>query len=124
MRFTGTDYLDDYKIDGSANDVFLTFGLGLSYYILGDADYDKDGLTNDRERIIGTDPNNPDTDGDGLNDGKEVEKYKTNPLKPDTDDDGLNDFEEVMKLQTNPLNPDSDSDGLKDGEEISENRNL
>lgn len=119
LRFTGTDYLDDYKIDGSQNDIFVTFGLGISYYILGDADYDKDGLTNDRERILGTDPNNPDTDGDGLTDGQEVEKYKTSPLKPDTDDDGLTDYEEVMKYQTNPLNADSDQDGLKDGEEIS-----
>ncbi|OGU57319.1 MAG: hypothetical protein A2X64_06310 [Ignavibacteria bacterium GWF2_33_9] len=119
LRFTGTDYLDDLQIEGSDNDIFLTFGLGVSYYILGDADYDKDGLTNDRERILGTDPQNPDTDGDGLTDGREVEKIKSNPLNPDTDDDGLNDYEEVMQYLTNPLSNDSDQDGLRDGEEIS-----
>ncbi|HPO61790.1 MAG TPA: OmpA family protein [Candidatus Kapabacteria bacterium] len=118
LRITGTDYLDDYKIDGSENDIFLTFGLGVSYYILGDADYDKDGLTNDREKAIGTDPKNPDTDGDGLKDGEEVDTYKTNPLKQDTDDDGLNDFDEITKHKTNPIQADTDFDGLKDGEEI------
>jgi hypothetical protein len=35
-------------------------------------DTDGDGLTDDMERIIGTDPNQADTDGDGLPDGLEV----------------------------------------------------
>jgi len=34
-------------------------------------DNDNDGLTNIQELIIGTDPNNPDTDGDGLKDGED-----------------------------------------------------
>jgi len=34
-------------------------------------DSDKDGLTNTVEILLGTDPNNPDTDGDGLTDGTE-----------------------------------------------------
>lgn len=32
-------------------------------------DSDNDGLTDRRERALGTDPNNPDTDGDGIPDG-------------------------------------------------------
>ncbi len=32
-------------------------------------DIDGDGLANDREEWLGTDPNNPDTDGDGVDDG-------------------------------------------------------
>ena len=42
-------------------------------------DPDRDGLTNLQEYQLGTDPNNPDTDGDGLSDGNEVNKYHTTP---------------------------------------------
>lgn len=35
-------------------------------------DSDKDGLSDDIELKLGTDPNNPDTDGDGYKDGEEV----------------------------------------------------
>ena len=35
----------------------------------GASDTDGDALTDRRERTVGTDPNNPDTDGDGLPDG-------------------------------------------------------
>ena len=58
-------------------------------------DSDCDGLTDDEERILGTNPYNPDTDGDGLTDYQEVRIYFTNPLNPDTDGDGINDFEEI-----------------------------
>ncbi len=44
-------------------------------------DSDNDGLTDDEERIYGTDINNPDTDGDGYLDGQEV-KNGYNPLGP------------------------------------------
>jgi len=36
-------------------------------------DTDKDGLPDYMENLYGTDPNNPDTDGDGYKDGEEVE---------------------------------------------------
>lgn len=123
FRFTGTDYLDDLSPvedpnAAGANDAFMTFGIGFSYYILGDADYDNDGLTNSKEKEIGTDPNIPDTDGDGLLDGEEYLTHHSDPLKQDTDDDGLGDFKEVMETKTDPSNSDSDSDGLLDGQEI------
>ena len=38
----------------------------------GTGDDDKDGLTNSEESFYGTDPKNPDTDGDGYNDAAEV----------------------------------------------------
>ena len=44
------------------------------------ADADKDGLTNGQELTLGTDPTDPDTDGDGFSDGDEVNKYKADPL--------------------------------------------
>jgi hypothetical protein len=43
-------------------------------------DTDQDGLTDQEERMIGTDPLSADTDGDGYSDGKEVESGY-NPLK-------------------------------------------
>lgn len=44
-------------------------------------DSDQDGLSNEEEKLYGTDSNNPDTDGDGYSDGVEV-KSGYNPLKP------------------------------------------
>jgi DNA-binding beta-propeller fold protein YncE len=54
-------------------------------------DPDHDGLTNLQEFQNGTDPNNPDTDGDGLTDGQEVLLYHTNPLLFSTDGTGVPD---------------------------------
>jgi hypothetical protein len=72
---------------------------------IGDAcddDIDGDGLSNTQESALGTDPRNPDTDGDGLSDGAEVNTYGTNPLLADTDGDGLSDGAEVLIYGTNP----------------------
>lgn len=44
-------------------------------------DFDNDGLTNRRECALGTNPEKADTDGDGYNDGIEVDK-ETDPLDP------------------------------------------
>ena len=84
--------------------------------IIGQEDTDGDGLVNNQEIELGTDPENPDSDGDKLLDGDEVIQRGTDPLNPDTDDDGLNDGDEVI-LGTNPTHPDSDRDGLPDGQE-------
>ena len=81
-------------------------------------DSDGDGIPDDLELQIGTDPFNPDTDGDGLTDGDEYYRYKTDPLVADTDGDGLSDGDEILVYGTDPLNPDTDGDGLSDGDEI------
>ncbi len=70
----------------------------------GQCDDDGDGLTNAEEATLGTDPNNPDTDGDTLQDGEEVNTENTDPLDPDTDGDGSDDGAEVA-ASTNPLDP-------------------
>ena len=65
---------------------------------------------------IGTDPMNPDTDGDKLNDN--VEATDTGyPLTSDADGDGLIDLTE-MQEGTNPHRRDSDMDGIRDGIEL------
>ena len=106
----------------------------------GTCDPDNDGLTNDEEIAAGTDPNNPDSDGDGLNDGEEVNGVDdpsttltptstSDPLNPcdpddffpgcqtDSDGDGVFDAQENV-LGTDPNNPDTDGDGATDGEEV------
>lgn len=82
----------------------------------GDLDIDSDGLTNRQELAAGTDPIEPDTDGEGLLDGVEVNSFPSDPLLPDTDDDGLTDDSE-FRLGTDPTNPDTDGDGILDGAE-------
>ena len=82
-----------------------------------DPDSDGDGLTDGQEKEQGTDPNNFDTDGDGLSDGEEI-NIGTDPLKPDSDNDGLNDYDEVRIWNTNPKDPDSDNDSIIDGDEV------
>lgn len=120
----------------------------------GPADADGDGLEDDVETNTGTfvsgndtgsDPNNPDTDGDNLTDGDEVFTHGTDPNKADTDGDGINDDVELdngldpltddagadpdedgltnaeeISEGTNPLDSDSDNDGLTDGEEVND----
>jgi len=85
-------------------------------------DSDGDGLMDRRELEIGTDPYNPDTDGDGLSDGDEVLKYGTDPLNPDSDFDMLSDGAEVLIHSTNPLDPDTDKGGVSDGHEVLEDK--
>ena len=99
-------------------------------------DSDRDGLTDDEELALGTDPNNPDTDGDGFSDGVEVH-FATlgasfNPLGfmlpdgggldpgcppalrgVDSDCDGINDCDEQI-IGTNSTLIDSDNDGVPD----------
>lgn len=60
------------------------------------SDSDNDGLLNSEEAGLGTDPTNPDTDGDLLFDREEVAIYGTDPLNPDTDGDTYKDGSEVQ----------------------------
>ncbi|WP_437998709.1 hypothetical protein WMF26_00645 [Sorangium sp. So ce185] len=66
------------------------------------ADTDGDGLSDAVEEEIGTDPNDADSDDDGVLDGDEPN------FSDDHDGDGL----------INALDPDSDGDGLFDGTEL------
>ena len=86
----------------------------------GPKDSDADGLTDDEEKALGTNPFDPDTDHDGLSDFDEVRKYHTDPLNPDTDFDGLKDGAEVYNYTTDPLNRDTDGGGVADGHEVIE----
>ena len=79
-------------------------------------DSDGDGISDEDEAALGTDPGNVDSDGDGLSDLEEV-NLGTDPMNPDSDEDGLYDFDEVI-AGTDPFNADSDGDGYSDGDEV------
>lgn len=76
-----------------------------------DIDQDNDGVWNPDELAQGSDPLNPDTDGDGMDDGEDPD-----PLVSDLDRDGVGDDEEIA-AGTDPLDPDTDDDGRDDGED-------
>jgi len=86
----------------------------------GENDYDGDGLTNAREAVLGTNPFDADTDGDGMPDGWEVD-HRLDPLTDDSlldwDGDGLDNGTEYT-LGTSPDIWDTDGDGLSDGFEV------
>jgi hypothetical protein len=85
--YPGADELDD-GIDNDCNGLDET------------ADSDGDGLTDDDEVDLGTDPHDADTDGDGVRDGDEVGEDVDDPT--DTDGDGTIDA----------LDVDDDGDGI------------
>ncbi len=108
-------------------------------------DSDNDGLFDYIENVIGTDPNDADSDDDGILDGDEnanhdgvVDPGDTDPTNPDSDGDGIQDGTESglttadvgpdtdlgvfvsdadPATTTSPTSPDSDGDDLNDGAE-------
>lgn len=139
------DEIDDYSVfeyitgytGGKIYKAFLEDELADFYIEMGEhtisptADYDKDGLPDILEKdgmrnqfgeVIYTEFDNPDSDGDGLLDGEEMNAAPrkslftgescyfmwSNPNKVDSDGDGYSDYEEVYgtKSKNNrPTNP-------------------
>lgn len=92
--------------DGIPDDLELANGLDPGNPIDGIDDLDGDELTNRDELMdLGTDPRNPDTDGDRLRDSAEG-LFGTNPLLYDTDGDQVGDGLEVV-AGSNPLDANS-----------------
>jgi Cu/Zn superoxide dismutase len=81
-------------------------------------DSDADGLIDEEELQLGTDPADADSDNDRLSDGFEVREFGTNPLAADSDEDGLGDGDELEVYRTDPLRVDTDGDGVDDATEI------
>lgn len=101
-------------------------------------DEDEDGVGLRSERLFGSDPNNPDTDADGLPDGVELNGFdlevltsngqsvsrrvRPSPISGDADGDNLPDSVECdMSLQrcsSNPNSADTDGDRIPDQFEL------
>lgn len=109
---------------GVGNDFLPGSGESVSYSLY---DADVDGLDDWEEVSLGTDPNDTDTDDDGVTDGEEVNGVNaTDPLAIDSDGDGLSDGDEDLNGdgrvdvgETNPNDADSDNDSIPDGIEVS-----
>lgn len=82
----------------------------------GDKDFDLDGISNSSEIQHGTCPYLIDSDMDRLSDYEEINRYGSDPNNSDTDDDGLLDGDEVF-LGLDPTNVDSDGNGIQDDSE-------
>jgi hypothetical protein len=80
-----------------------------------EGDLDGDNYADALELEVGLDPNNPDTDGDGVADGDEVNIYGTDPYYWDTDGDGLGDGVELYDTRTDPLVFEGDGSVAADG---------
>jgi hypothetical protein len=89
-------------------------GFALGYSSGGD-DSDGDGLTTAQEINLGTDPFNPDTNGDGINDGAAAAAGQS-ATDPDMDGDGVPNSVE-REQGTDPFRTDSDNDETDDGED-------
>ncbi len=130
--------------EATSGDLVVTTPLGTAPAFAYSIDRDSDGLVDEDELTLGTNVDNPDTDGDGLNDGDEVHTYQTSPLAADTDGGGAADGFEVQwgfdpltaaddaldpdadglsnagewAAGTKPTVADTDGDGLDDGDEV------
>ena len=92
-----------------------------------ESDDDSDGLTLDRERALGTDPADPDSDGDGIDDGSDLCPTVFDPAQADLvhpggrgdacddgDGDGVADDRDVCPYTADPSQSDADEDGAGD----------
>lgn len=89
-----------------------------STYVSTPTDWDGDGLSNEQEIQVGTDPRDVDSDNDGLIDTVEVQEAKTDPLNIDSDYDALTDADEIEVYKTDPLKRDTDGGKVSDGHEV------
>ncbi len=119
-------YIDDVEVTGGID----TDGDGLPDYLEvtictdpDDADTDDDGIKDGDEDLNHdgvkdpgeTDPCLADTDGDGIQDGTEM-GLTTNDVSPDTDPEVFQPDQDP-ETNTDPLDADTDNDGLTDGAE-------
>ena len=82
-------------------------------------DADRDGLERAFETLNGSSDTDPDTDGDGIDDGIEVYGYDLDPRS--TTDPWIvrfNDGRDAYRTHANPARADTDADGLTDCQEL------
>ncbi|WP_170229808.1 MopE-related protein [Polyangium fumosum] len=143
---TVSDGSEDVNLNGKIDPGETNPTAGNGADDVGVLDTDGDGLSDELEDFIGTDPFDADSDDDGVIDGQEPNPTvdtdsdgTINALDPDSDDDGLFDGTEMGKdcsspatdaaagtciadadmgaTTTSPLDPDTDHGGVSDGDE-------
>jgi large repetitive protein len=115
LSFSGRARAADLDRDSLDDDWELTYFGDLAQDL--DGDPDGDGLYNQQEQDLQSNPTRFDTDNDALSDGREY-RLGTNLLLADSDADGLVDYGEVLLHGTDPLRRDTDGGGRGDGEEV------
>jgi len=113
----GDGFPDDYEITHSGTNTGLNRSDDLENGGAGD------GLTNWEEYQLGTGPNDPDSDDDGLLDGEAIAVDSGDARYTEwaavgiaySENGGLRTFRGESTMGTNPLMEDTDDDGLKDG---------
>lgn len=119
--FDGRTAVVRIRLDGSTgpatdeNADFVVVTLGDRSGSQG-ADMDRDGLSDEAESVIGSDPAAFDSDGDTIPDGFEIFATGTRPERADSDGDGMADNLE-LNLDDPGIYSDTDGDGLTDGQE-------
>ena len=107
----GVDYTD---LDGLDSGEFRdrSAGLRMAESNLGSVDTDLDMMADHFEIMYGTDPTNPDMDGDGITDGYELMILGTDAMNPDSDYDGMrDDVERILGFDpTQYDNPDLEAE--------------
>ncbi len=83
-----------------------------NFILFNQPDRDHDGVPDALEPLLGLDPDNPDSKGDGIRDGDR-----------DYDNDGLSNAAEVL-LGTDPRKADTNGNGIRDGDEDADNDGL
>jgi alpha-tubulin suppressor-like RCC1 family protein len=99
-------------VSGSVSSWTSTSGLTLASNTWLTTDPDGDGLPVWREYLLGTDPLNADTNGNGVPDGADASTGSA-AANPDVDGDGLSWVQEAAR-GTDPYQADSDGDGVGD----------
>jgi alpha-tubulin suppressor-like RCC1 family protein len=87
-----------------------SFAIADNAWLISDADLD--GLDTWREYLLGTDPLNPDTNGNGILDGVD-DRSGLDGQNPDIDEDGVPNWVEQLN-GTDPFRADTDGDSVSD----------
>ena len=103
----GNGAASGYELDG-----VTVSGLSLADNSFLAGDQDADDLATWREYLRGTDPLNPDSNGNGILEGHD-DTIGANGLDPDSDDDGVPNWVEQQN-GTDPFNADTDGDSVTD----------
>jgi hypothetical protein len=98
------------------SEIVLVSGLSLAdnTWLIGDADFDD--LPTWREYLLGSDPLNADSNGNGILDGHD-DAAGASAVNPDGDGDGVPNWTERVN-GTDPFRVDSDGDGVSDSADV------